>query len=116
MSPFGRGLRQALTIARRDLTATVMTPTFILFLLAPLLMLGFALIGGMGASTVAGSGEKNQRIVILAPAAQSPAILAADRQLRSVFSVPGVRPPLVIETPAGYARVQARAMLDRTYI
>ncbi|MET0246929.1 MAG: ABC transporter permease [Sphingomonas sp.] len=116
MSPFGRGLRQALTIARRDLTATVMTPTFILFLLAPLLMLGFALIGGMGASTVAGSGEKNQRIVILAPAAQSPAILAADRQLRSVFSVPGVRPPLVIETPAGDARAQAREMMDRTDI
>ena len=34
---FGRMIRQALTVARRDFTATVMTPTFLLFLLLSLI-------------------------------------------------------------------------------
>ena len=42
-------VRQALTIARRDFLSIVATPTFLIFLLAPLFMLSFGLIGGLGA-------------------------------------------------------------------
>ena len=66
MSAFGKGVRQALTIARRDFVAAVATPTFLIFLLAPLLMVGFGAIGGVGASMVDKSAATHLRIVALA--------------------------------------------------
>ena len=49
--------RQAAVIARRDFIATVATPAFLMFLLAPLFMLIFAVVGGTGARMIADSGE-----------------------------------------------------------
>ena len=45
-----KALRQTLTIARRDFLATVATPVFVLFLLAPLLMGGISALAGLGAA------------------------------------------------------------------
>ncbi|MDV3458064.1 ABC transporter permease [Sphingomonas sp. HF-S4] len=109
---FGRMLRQALTVARRDFTATVMTPTFLLFLLSPLLMVGFGLVGSMTASSAAGSGEARQRVVVIAGPREAAEIAAADRALRKLFTTPKARPALQIEGPGDDVAAQARALLD----
>lgn len=105
-------LRKALTIARRDFTATVMTPTFLLFLLSPLLMIGFGLVGSLTASSAADSGEARQRIVVIAGPKEAGEIAAADRQLRNIFTTPKARPALQIEGPGDDVAAQARALLD----
>ncbi|MET3761827.1 ABC transporter permease [Sphingomonas sp. UYEF23] len=104
-----RTIRQAMTIARRDFVATVFTPTFLLFLLSPLFTIGFGLVGGMGASTVAsGSSEKTRIVAIVEPARQD-AMRSADARLRDAFAR-GDRPPLLaIEAPAADPEAQARA-------
>ncbi|OAN63318.1 hypothetical protein A7X12_20380 [Sphingomonas sp. TDK1] len=107
-----RFLRQAFTIARRDLTATVMTPTFLLFLLSPLLMIGFGVIGGLSGQAASSAGEARQWIVAIAPAGQQEALRAADRELRSVFSRDSARPRLRLDTLGGDPAEQARALFD----
>jgi ABC-2 type transport system permease protein len=109
---FGRLLRQTLTIARRDFTATVMTPTFLLFLLSPLLMIGFGVVGSMTATSAAGSGEERERIVVIAAPGKAAEIEAVDKQLRQVFTTPKARPALHIEGPGDDVPAQARALLD----
>lgn len=105
-------LRKALTIARRDLTATVMTPTFLLFLLSPLLMIGFATVGSMTASSAAGSGEARQRIIAIAAPDKAADLAAVDRQLRKLLTSQNARPGLQIEGPGDDIPAQARALLD----
>ena len=75
-----RLLRPALVIARRDFTATVMSKTFIFFLLGPLfpLLLG-GLFGGIGAQ-VASRTEQPMIAVIASPADYAP-IAAAREEL-----------------------------------
>jgi ABC-2 type transport system permease protein len=107
-----RFLRQALTIARRDLTATVMTPTFLLFLLSPLLMIGFGVIGGLSGQAASSAGEARQQIVVIAPADQRQALQAADRELRSVFTRDSARPRLRIDRAEADPALQARALFD----
>lgn len=107
-----RFLRQALTIARRDLTATVMTPTFLLFLLSPLLMIGFGVIGGLSGQAAGAAGEARQVIVAIAPPSQQDGLRAADRELRSVFTRDSARPKLRLERPEGDPAQQARALFD----
>lgn len=108
---FGRLLRKALTVARRDFTATVMTPTFLLFLLSPLLMIGFATVGSMSASSAAGSGEERQRIVAIVGPAKAAGLAAVDKQLRELLG-PRPRPALQIEGLGDDVGAQARALLD----
>jgi ABC-2 type transport system permease protein len=111
MTRFPHAMRQALTIARRDLTAMVMTPTFLLFLLSPLLMIGFGVVGSLSASTAVSAGEGKQRIVAIASAQDAPLIAATDRQLRQLFR-PGSRPELRIDVPERDPAAQARALFD----
>lgn len=79
MTPF---LKNMLVIARRDFLAIVATPTFLLFLLAPLFMVGMGLAGGMGASQLADSARGAGRIVAVAAASDVEALRAADARLR----------------------------------
>ena len=79
MTPF---LKNMFVIARRDFLAIVATPTFLLFLLAPLFMVGMGLAGGMGASQLADSARGAGRIVAVADASDVPALRAADVRLR----------------------------------
>jgi ABC-2 type transport system permease protein len=113
MSNFRHFARQALTIARRDFRATVMTPTFLLFLLSPLFMIGFGVIGSLSASTAASGGESKQRIVVIAAPDRAATILAVDRQMRGIFSAASARPELRIDVPAGDGAAQARALFAR---
>ena len=110
MSNARRLLRQTLTIARRDFTATVFTPTFLLFLFAPLIMMSFGLIGGIGASAVSErGGDDRARIVAVANAADGAALIVADRQVRRVFRDGEAPPPLIVERPAADPTAQAHA-------
>ena len=79
MTPF---LKNMFVIARRDFLAIVATPTFLLFLLAPLFMVGMGLAGGMGASQLADSARGAGRIVAVADASDVEALRAADVRLR----------------------------------
>ena len=83
MTPF---LRSMFVVARRDFLAIVATPTFLLFLLAPLFMVGMGLAGGMGASQLADSARGAGRIVVVADAADVEALRSADTRLRSAMS------------------------------
>lgn len=114
MSKFRRTLRQTFTIIRRDFTATVFTPTFLLFLLAPLIFLTFSVAGGLGANQIAASGGEKLRMVVIAPPAQTATIREVDKQLRSLFPERGeLAPPrLTIVAPERDPAAQAEAMFD----
>ena len=114
MSNFQRGLRQALTVARRDLKATVLTPTFLLFLLSPLFLIGFSLAGGIGAKTAAESGEDHERIVVIASAERATTLSAIDQQLRPLFGGRASPPKLRIEAPGRDLAAQARRTINGT--
>lgn len=77
-------IRTMMVVARRDFVAIVGTPTFLLFLLAPLFMLGMGLVGGMGAAGLAESNHSTGRIVALAEARWIEGLRAADARQRSV--------------------------------
>ena len=91
MTPF---IRSMFVVARRDFLAIVATPTFLLFLLAPLFMVGMGLAGGMGASQLADSARGAGRIVAIADATDVEALRAADRRLRDAFTRGEAPPPL----------------------
>lgn len=109
MSNTRRLIRQTLTIARRDFTATVFTPLFLLFLLSPLIMLSFGVVGGLGGATLARGSADLDRIIAIVPAEDGKALMAADKRLRAVFRPADAPPPLFIEVPAGDPAAQARA-------
>lgn len=111
MNGFRRGFRQAFTVARRDFLATVLTPTFLLFLLSPLFLIGFSLAGGMGAKLAADSGEANMRIVVIAAPERAAMLSAIDAQLRPLFRGDSTPPRLRIDTPGREVAAQARATM-----
>ena len=113
MTYLRRILRQTLTIARRDFAATVFTPTFLLFLLAPMFMIGFGAVGGLGAHTMAKSAEDKVRIVALVNDRDGQALRAADRELRALFRGDETPPKLFVEAPGADAGTQARALFDQ---
>lgn len=79
-------LRNIVIVARRDFLSIVATPTFLLFLLAPLFMIGLGAIGGLGASQLADSARGASRIVVVADAADTGALRAADARLRDALA------------------------------
>ncbi len=91
MTPF---IRSMFVVARRDFLAIVATPTFLLFLLAPLFMVAMGLAGGVGASQLADSARGAGRIVVVADKADVEALRAADRRLRDAFKHGEAPPPL----------------------
>jgi ABC-2 type transport system permease protein len=114
MSKLSHSLRQIRTIVRRDFSATVFTPTFLLFLLGPLIVLSFSLIGGLGASQITDSGDAKLRMTVIAPPSQAADLVQIDGQLRTMFPRGSklMPPPLTIEAPEPNQAAQARAMFD----
>lgn len=112
MSNLARLARQTMTIARRDFVATVFTPTFLLFLLAPLMMMAFGTVGGLGAASMTKRGSDKTRLIVLAEGGRAHALVAADARLRGIYRE-GERPPqLVTERPGLEPASQARALFD----
>lgn len=106
MTPF---IRNMFVVARRDFLAIVATPTFLLFLLAPLFMVGMGLAGGMGASQLADKARGAGRIVVIADPADIEALRDADRRLRDALTGPDA-PPLLAFRVAGPARIDPAAI------
>jgi ABC-2 type transport system permease protein len=75
-------------IARRDFLAVVKTPTFLLFLLAPVFMLLFGWLGGSGASQVAEGASSLSRIAIIANERDADALRTADQRMRDYGDAP----------------------------
>ncbi|MBD8698721.1 ABC transporter permease [Sphingomonas sp. CFBP 13714] len=116
MTRFRRTLRQTFTIARRDFTATVFTPIFLLFLFAPLIMGAFGAVGGLGAASVTDGAQDKAQIIAILPAAESRMIAEADTQLRGIFR-PGEGPPdLTTQPAAADPAAQARNAFNRNDI
>jgi ABC-2 type transport system permease protein len=93
-------LKNMLVIARRDFLAIVATPTFLLFLLAPLFMVGMGAVGGLGASQLADSARGKGRIVAIVDPADVEALRQADARLRGALSG-GERPVMLDVRAAG---------------
>lgn len=109
-------LRQALVVARRDFLAIVATPTFLLFLLAPLMMFAFSILGGMGAASVADSGSSKERIVAITAPELVSSYRIADEAIRSVTYEKARAPELHFALPTADPAAQARRlMLDKQY-
>ena len=116
MSRLGTLVRQILTIARRDFVATVFTPTFLIFLFAPVVMGSFGAIGGLGASAAtAGAGAKT-RLVALVSGEGARLMMQAAAQLRLLYRE-GNGAPAILRTdePGTDPAAQAHALIeDRT--
>lgn len=109
-------LRQTMVVARRDFVAIVFTPTFLIFLLAPLLMLSFGAVGGGAATMLADAGEDRSRIVALVEPDDGAAIAAADKRLRRIYRTMEAPPALELRRPAGEPAEQAEALFARSDI
>ena len=109
-------LGNALIIARRDFMAVVATPTFLLFLLAPFLMLGVSIASGIGGAYLAkGQHDSRQMIVIAAPA-DTKRLTMEDDVLRSrLYGREGGPPAVHFVPPLADPDVQqTRLLADKT--
>jgi ABC-2 type transport system permease protein len=113
MSRLGILVRQTLTIARRDFVATVFTPTFLIFLFAPIVMGSFGAIGGLGANAAtSGAGDKS-RVVALVSGDQARLMMQVDARLRRVYRDADEAPPvLATKVPEADAAAQAHAQIE----
>lgn len=102
---------QALVIARRDFTAIVLTPTFLIFLLAPLFMFAVATVGGLGAARVV-EGQRS-RAIILAPADEMATLAGAERRLRRAMGPEAASPAVTIQAAPENAAAEARRLIDQ---
>ena len=101
-------------IAYRDFKAVAYTPVFLLFLLAPLLMLAMGMLGGGGAHRAAEHSTRDARIAVLATPEEAKRFAAADAALRPLTAEGGILPPLEIIPSHGAADPAiARQLLDR---
>ena len=103
-----RLLQAAAVIARRDYVATVWSRSFIMFLLTPIIAIGFGgVIGSIGGKV--DEAALKPVVAIIATAEAMPAFRAAQQRLASRNdSFPSLR----LELPAGAADRQARTLLS----
>jgi ABC-2 type transport system permease protein len=109
-----RLLRPAFVIARRDFTATVLTPTFLIFLFAPLLMFAVGSVGGLGAQHFVAQSRAKQRLIVVVAPAEVEAVRKADAQLRQLFVPDDEPPPLELRPSRGNVEQEARALLSQS--
>ena len=109
MSSVMRLMRQTLTIARRDFTATVFTPMFLVFLLSPLIMLTFSTIGALGSASFAHGSDDIERIVAVVAPEDGKALASVDARLRPVVRARSAPGELKVEAAGATPEAQARA-------
>ena len=113
MSQLGTLLRQTMTIARRDFVATVFTPTFLIFLFAPVVMGSFGAIGGLGANAATQGGGDKTRIVAIVEGDQARTMMAVDAQLRKLYRDESDAPAtLRTDAPGTDPAAQAHALIE----
>jgi ABC-2 type transport system permease protein len=102
--------RQTAVIARRDFLAIVATPTFILFLIAPLFMFVMAAIGGTGAAQLGESSARQARIVAIAAGGEAERLKTADATLRGLYRGIDAPPALLVVAPDGDPATQVQRL------
>ncbi len=107
---------QALIIARRDFMSIVGTPTFLIFLLAPLFMLVVSAASGLGAANMADNSDAKSRIIVLANGDDAKRIESANASLRKLFRGDGGPAALTIIAPSNDPAVQARQLLHEASV
>jgi ABC-2 type transport system permease protein len=105
--------RQALVVARRDFLAVAGTPSFLIFLLAPLLMLLFGVGSGSGAAYLATSASQDtpSHIVVLTDAETGAKLTASDARLRGLYRDDEGMAKLLLMKPEGDTQAQANALM-----
>jgi ABC-2 type transport system permease protein len=105
--------RQAMVVARRDFLAVAGTPSFFIFLLAPLLMLLFGVGSGSGAAYLATSAalDSPSRIAVLTDAATGAKLSATDARLRKIYRDDEAMSELYIVKPEADAETQANVLM-----
>ncbi len=109
-------IRLALVIARRDFLSIVATPTFLLFLLAPVFMLGFGVVGGMGAQGLEKSAADRAEIIAIVAPGDRASLQSTDERMRATFTDAGEPPPLRLIAPDGTGAAQAKRVATGTKI
>ncbi len=105
-------IANGLVIARRDFMAVVATPTFILFLLAPFLMLGVSIASGVGGAYLAKGSQDARQMVIIANATDAKRLAAQDAATRSrLFGREGGPPPVHFVLPEAHPESQQAVLL-----
>lgn len=102
-------LESALVIARRDFTATVFTRTFILFLLAPVLLFAFSMFVGQAAAR--SEVESTQPTVAVVADSATTSALSAARERIAAGTSQRALPRLRAVDPAENQTAQAQALL-----
>lgn len=108
MTP-SRIIQSALVIGRRDFTATVLSRTFIFFLIGPLFPLLIGGVFGTVGASVAGQ-TRPTRVTVVAPAADYQRMAGAAAAVRPLLGERGL--DLVSQAPAVDVERQAAAILD----
>lgn len=101
--------RASLVIARRDFTATVVSRTFVIFLLFPIVMLAFSFGFGSMMGRMAAK-ESRPTVAVVAAAQDADALSAARKALNPAFGLSEL-PDFLLVTPDGSGDSQARALL-----
>jgi ABC-2 type transport system permease protein len=102
-----RMVRSAAVIARRDYVATVWSRSFLMFLLTPLIMIGFVVLTGTIGNR-ADEAALKPVVTVVAPTDAFSAFKAAQQRLEDRFdNLPGLR----LVAPSGAADEQAEALL-----
>jgi ABC-2 type transport system permease protein len=105
-------LRQALIVARRDFIAVVGTPTFLLFLFAPLVMFAFAAASGTGAAKMAVNTANRTQIVAIVDGKDGEQLRKADIGLRRLYRDEDAPPRLELIKPEGDLATQSKNIVQ----
>ena len=101
-------LRQIGVIARRDFLSIVGTPTFLIFLLAPMFMIAVSIVGGQGAARLGESSASKARIAAIADAPTGRLYAQADALLRA--GTGSNAPELMVVAPSARRDLQTAAL------
>ncbi len=105
-------IRYGLVIARRDFMAVVATPTFLLFLLTPFLMLGISIASGFGGAYLAKGTDDSRVMIVIASAPDAGRIAAEDSAVRKrLYGHDGGPPPIRIVAPQSDIEAQQSKLL-----
>lgn len=115
-------LKNGLVIARRDFMAVVATPTFLLFLLAPFLMLGISVASGVGGAYLAKGQHDSRQTIVIASPEEGKLLRAEESALRMrLYGADGGPPSMGTVSPeadpaAQQVRLLAEKAIDATAV